>query len=317
MNSILFLSTKVLFKISLTNKERFIFSFVKTNKSITMKKLLLLATAVFATVSMQAQISTPAPSPSSKLQQTVGLTDVTVDYSRPSMRGRTIFGELVPFGKLWRTGANAYTKISFSDDVKIAGQDVKAGTYSIFTKPGATSWEIFFYTDVDGGGTPKEWDDSKVVAKATSEVYALPVNIEAFTITIDDMTSGGANLGMMWEKSYVAVPFEVPTDAKVMADIDKVMADSPKADDYYAAAVYFSSEDKDIAKASEWMDKAMSMTEEPAFWQLRQQSLIQAKSGDKKAAIKTAKKSLEKAKEAGNDDYIKMNSESIAEWEAK
>ncbi|CAM4255996.1 DUF2911 domain-containing protein [Zobellia nedashkovskayae] len=282
-----------------------------------MKKIILLASVVFASVTMQAQISTPAPSPASKIQQTVGLTEVTVDYSRPSMRGRAIFGELVPFGKLWRTGANGYTKVSFSDDVKIAGQDVKAGTYSVFTKPGATSWEVFFYTDIDGGGTPKEWDDSKVVAKATAEVYTLPVDIEAFTITIDDMTSGSANLGMMWEKSYVAVPFEVPTDAKVMADIDKVLAGTPKADDYYAAAVYFSSEDKDIKKASEWMDKAMSMTEEPAFWQLRQQSLIQAKSGDKKAAIKSAKKSLEKAKEAGNDDYIKMNSESIKEWSAK
>ncbi len=282
-----------------------------------MKKILLLASAVFACVAMQAQISTPAPSPASKLQQTVGLTEVTVDYSRPSMRGRAIFGELVPFGKLWRTGANAYTKVTFSDDVKVAGQDLKAGTYSVFTKPGATSWEVFFYTDIDGGGTPKEWDDTKVVAKTTAEVYTLPVDIEAFTITIDDMTSSSANLGMMWEKSYVAVPFEVPTDVKVMADIDKVLAGSPKADDYYAAAVYFSSEGKDIKKASEWMDKAMSMTEEPAFWQLRQQSLIQAKSGDKKAAIKSAKKSLEKAKEAGNDDYIKMNTESIKEWSAK
>ncbi|WP_276166523.1 DUF2911 domain-containing protein [Zobellia alginiliquefaciens] len=282
-----------------------------------MRKIFLLASIVFATATMQAQIQTPAPSPASKLQQTVGLTEVTVDYSRPSMRGRTIFGDLVPHGKLWRTGANAYTKITFSDDVQIAGQDVKAGTYSIFTKPEATSWEVFFYTDVDGGGTPKEWDESKVAAKTTAEVYTLPVDIEAFTITIDDMTTGSANLGMMWERTYVAVPFEVPTDEKVMADIEKTMAGSPKADDYYAAAVYYSSEDKDIKKASEWMDKAMSETEEPAFWQLRQQSLIQAKAGDKKAAIKTAKKSLEKAKEAGNDDYIKMNTESIAEWKAK
>ncbi|MDO6518066.1 DUF2911 domain-containing protein [Zobellia uliginosa] len=279
-----------------------------------MKKILFLASVMLASVTMQAQIATPAPSPASKLQQTVGLTEVTVEYSRPSMRGRTIFGGLLEYGKLWRTGANARTKVTFSDDVKVDGQELKAGSYALYTKPGKTSWEVFFYTEVDGGGTPKEWDDSKVAAKTTVQVYQLPVDIETFTITWDDLGTNTANLGLMWERTYVAVPVEFPTDSKVMASIEKTMAGSPKADDYYAAAVYYSSEGKDIKKASEWMDKAMSMIEEPAFWQLRQQSLIQAKSGDKKAAIKTAKKSLKKAKEAGNDDYVKMNTESIKEW---
>ncbi|MDO6807698.1 DUF2911 domain-containing protein [Zobellia galactanivorans] len=279
-----------------------------------MKKILFLASVMLASVTMQAQIATPAPSPASKLQQTVGLTEVTVEYSRPSMRGRTIFGGLLEYGKLWRTGANARTKVTFSDDVKVDGQELKAGSYALYTKPGKTSWEVFFYTEADGGGTPKEWDDSKVAAKTTAQVYQLPVDIETFTITWDDLGTNTANLGLMWERTYVAVPVEFPTDSKVMASIEKTMAGSPKADDYYAAALYYSSEGKDIKKASEWMDKAMSMIEEPAFWQLRQQSLIQAKSGDKKAAIKTAKKSLKKAKEAGNDDYVKMNTESIEEW---
>ncbi|CAZ98112.1 MULTISPECIES: DUF2911 domain-containing protein [Zobellia] len=279
-----------------------------------MKKILFLASVMLASVTMQAQIATPAPSPASKLQQTVGLTEVTVEYSRPSMRGRTIFGGLLEYGKLWRTGANARTKVTFSDDVKVDGQELKAGSYALYTKPGKTSWEVFFYTEADGGGTPKEWDDSKVAAKTTAQVYQLPVDIETFTITWDDLGTNTANLGLMWERTYVAVPVEFPTDSKVMASIEKTMAGSPKADDYYGAAVYYSSEGKDIKKASEWMDKAMSMIEEPAFWQLRQQSLIQAKSGDKKAAIKTAKKSLKKAKEAGNDDYVKMNTESIEEW---
>ena len=280
-----------------------------------MKKFKLLVLAVFATVALQAQINTPAPSPSSKLMQTVGLTEVTVDYSRPSMRGRTIFGGLVPYGKLWRTGANGYTLVSFSNDVKIGGSDVKAGTYSLFTKPGAESWEVFFYTDTQGGGTPAEWDDSKVAAKATVPVVKMPegATIESFTITIDDLKSNSANLGMMWENVYVAVNFEVPTDAAVQKDIDRALA-GPSAGDYYAAATYYSSEGKDINKAKEWMDKAMAMTEEPAFWQLRQQSLIQAKAGDKKAAIETAKKSLEAAKIAGNDDYVKMNTDSLKEW---
>ena len=280
-----------------------------------MKKFRFLVLAVLASVTLQAQINTPAPSPSSKLMQTVGLTEVTVDYSRPSMRGRTIFGDLVPYGKLWRTGANAYTLVSFSDDVKIGGQDVKAGTYSIFTKPAAESWEVFFYTDTQGGGTPSDWDDSKVVAKATVPVFKMPEGtmIETFTITIDDLKSNSANLGMMWENQYVAVNFEVPTDAAVEKDIQRALG-GPSASDYYAAATYYSSEGKDISKANEWMDKAMSMTEKPAFWQLRQQSLIKAKAGDKKGAIEIAKKSLAAAKEAGNDDYIKMNMDSLKEW---
>ncbi|MGB7393744.1 MAG: DUF2911 domain-containing protein [Pricia sp.] len=282
-----------------------------------MKKLLVLSAFMVASLSLEAQIETPAPSPFSKTEQTVGLTDVTLEYSRPSMRGRTIFGDLVPYDKLWRTGANAYTKINFSDDVTIDGQEVKAGTYSIFTKPGKDNWEVFFYTDTEGGGTPEKWEESKIAAKTTSEVYDLPMDIETFTITFDDLTSSSANLGMMWENAYVPVTIEVPTDKMVSKNIETAMSGSPKGEDYYTAAVYYLDEDKDINKAQEWMEKAMEMTEEPAFWQLRQQSLIQAKAGDKKAAIKTAKKSLAKAKEAGNDDYVKMNNDSLKEWGAK
>jgi hypothetical protein len=280
-----------------------------------MKKNILILFVVLASFSLEAQINTPAPSPASKLIQTVGLTEVSVEYSRPSMRGRTIFGDLVPYDKLWRTGANGYTLISFDNDVKIAGNDVEAGTYSVFTKPGATTWDVFFYTDTEGGGTPRNWDDSKVVAKATVPAIKMPegVIIETFTITIDDLTSNSANLGMMWADTYVAVNFEVPTDAAVEKNIASALG-GPSAGDYYAAAVYYSSEGKDIAKANEWMNKAMSMTKEPRYWQLRQQSLIQAKAGNKKAAIATAKKSLAAAKEAGNADYVKMNTDSLKEW---
>lgn len=282
-----------------------------------MNKVVLFLLAIVASFSLEAQIQTPAPSPASKLMQTVGLTEVMVDYSRPSMRGRKVFGELVPYGKLWRTGANAYTKVSFDTDVTIAGKEVKSGTYSIFTKPGESTWEVFFYTDTQGGGTPSEWEESKVVAKATVPVFKMDETpIETFTITIDDLTSNSANIGIMWENVYVGVPFEVPADKTVMSSIDKVLA-GPSAGDYYAAAVYYSSENKDINKAKEWMGKAMSMTEEPAFWQLRQQSLILAKAGDKKGAIETAKKSLMGAEAAGNADYVKMNKDSLKEWGAK
>ncbi|EDP70501.1 hypothetical protein FBALC1_07078 [Flavobacteriales bacterium ALC-1] len=280
-----------------------------------MKKLVLLAFALTLMFSVNAQIKTPAPSPAAKIEQVVGLTDVSVDYSRPSMRGRTIFGDLVPYGKVWRTGANARTKVTFSDNVTVGGKELKAGTYAIFTIPQAKSWEVVFYTEYGGGGAPAELDESKVAARVTAQVYPIEMDIQSFTISIDDVTSSSAVIGMMWEKTYVGVEFKVPTDKTVMASIDKAL-DGPGFNEYYAAATYYMSEGKDVNKAKMWIDKAMSMTEKPRFWQLRQQSLIYAKAGDKKGAIEIAKKSLAGAKENKNADYVKMNEDSLKEWGA-
>ena len=277
-----------------------------------MKKLALFAFAALLAVSVEAQMQTPQPSPSAKLKQTVGLTDVEVEYSRPSMRERAIFGNLVPYDKLWRTGANKNTTITFSDDVTIDGQVVKAGSYAIFTKPGQSTWEVVFYADTNNWGTPQEWDDSKVAAKTTVQVYPLPVDIETFTITIDDLHNNGASLGMMWEKAYVGVKFEVPTLAKAQKSIETVMA-GPGAGDYYSAASYYYEEGKDLNKAKEWIDKAVEMRPD-AYWVMRRQSLIYAKLGDKKGAITAAKKSMEVAEKAGNADYVKLNKDSIKEW---
>ncbi len=279
-----------------------------------MKQLTILICAVMLSFTSYGQLAVPAPSPASKTKQTVGLTEVTVKYSRPSMRGRTIFGDLVPYDKVWRTGANARTSISFSDDVTISGQDVKAGTYAIFTKPGVTSWEVYFYDEVDGGGTPREWDDSKVVAKATAEAIAMPEDVQTFTITFDDLHNNGATLGMMWEKTYVGVPFEVPTKAKADKSIETVFG-GPSGNDYFAAAYYYYSEKRDLEKAKKWIDKAVA-TNDKAFWMMRQQSLIYAELGDKEGAIQAAKKSLEVAEAAGNADYVKMNKDSLKEWGA-
>lgn len=279
-----------------------------------MKKLTLLFCAALVSFAVQGQISTPAPSPAAKIKQVVGLTNVTVEYSRPSMRGRTIFGNLVPYDKLWRTGANARTKITFGDDVKIGEQTVKAGTYAIFTKPGMTSWEVIFYTDANGGGTPQDWDESKVAAKTTAEVYAMPMDVQSFTMTIDDLNNNGATLGMLWEKTYVGVPFTVPTSDKAVKSIENVMS-GPSGNDYFAAASYYFEEGKDLGKAKEWIDKAVSKNDK-AFWVMRQQSLIYAKMGDKAGAIKAAKRSLQVAEAAGNADYVKMNKDSLKEWGA-
>ena len=281
-----------------------------------MKKLLLTAVAMCFAIAIQAQVTTPQPSPSSKVEQKVGLTDVTLEYSRPGVKGRAVFGDMLPYGKMWRTGANKNTIITFSDDVVFDGQEVKAGSYAIFTMPGESLWEVYLYSDTENWGTPQNWDESKVVAIAKVQSHPIPFNVETFTIDINNITNSSATLEFIWEKTYVAVPFQVPTDDKVLTSINDALSGTPKANDYYAAAVYYLQENKDINQAKEWMDKAMSMTEKPQFWQLRQQSLIYAKSGDTKGAIELAKKSMAGAKEAGYDEYVKMNQDSLKEWGA-
>jgi hypothetical protein len=267
-----------------------------------------------ATTAM-AQIEAPQPSPSAKAMQTVGLTEVTLEYSRPAKRGRAIFGELVPFDKLWRTGANSNSMITFSDDVKFAGTDVKAGTYAVYTKPGKKEWTVMLYNDTSNWGNPKTWDENKVVATATVEIKKINYEVESWTMAINEVTMEGAHLQMMWEKTLVAVPFTVPTAAKTEASIDKVMA-GPSANDYYSAATFYLDANKNLQQAHEWISEAVEARPE-AYWMHRKKSLIEAKMGNKSAAIASAKISLTLAEEAKNMDYVKLNVDSLKEWGAK
>lgn len=277
-----------------------------------MTKKLFIALLFVGVISANAQIKTPAPSPFSKVEQVVGLTDVTLEYSRPAMRGRTIFGDLVPFDKIWRTGANARTKITFSDDVTIEGDTLKKGTYAIFTKPAADSWEVYFYTDYAGGGAPRNWDDSKVALKTTAKTESMPMPVQSFTMSFDDLTDASGVIGMLWENTYVGVKFNVPTDAIASKSIESVMS-GPSANDYNNAASYYRKNGKDLKQALIWSTKATELNKS-AFWMMREKSLIHAAMGDKKGAIEAAKKSMEVAEKAGNAAYVKMNKESIANW---
>jgi len=282
-----------------------------------MKKVLSLLTITFLSLVLDAQIEIPQASPSASVEQKVGLTEVEIEYSRPNMRGRTIFGDLVPYGKIWRTGANKNTTVSFSDDVMVGGQPLKAGKYAVFTKPEKDSWEIYFYTDTENWGNPENWDDKKVAAKTTAKVVNLPFEIETFSISVDNVQADNAKLNFLWSNVYVETEIQFPTDKKVMASIEKAMKGTPKSNDYYAAAVYYFNSGKDISQAKKWIDEAMKMEKEPKYYQLRQQSLIYAKSGDINGAVSLAQQSLDAAKKAGNADYIKMNEESIKEWSKK
>jgi len=262
---------------------------------------------------LMAQIRTPAPSPGATVKQTVGLVDVTVEYSRPGAKGRTIFGDLVPYDKPWRLGANAATKISFSDDATVGGKELKAGDYAVLATPGHTNWSFMFFPHTTGNFTAYLADGVEPAATVMAQPVSMgDIVVENFLIQFDQITSNSANLWVIWDKTAVPVPIKVETGKTVQASIDRVMA-GPSANDYFAASSYYLAEDKELDKALTWINKSIEMGNEH-YWVLRAKSLIQAKLGDKPAAIETAKKSLEMAKEAGNQDYVKLNEDSIKEW---
>jgi hypothetical protein len=272
---------------------------------------LFMALVAFA---VQAQIQTPQPSPAAEIEQVIGLTEVEVDYSRPAMRGRTIFGDLVPYGRLWRTGANQRTSFSTSTDITVQGKELKEGTYALFTIPNADSWEVIFYTDAEGNGAPRELDESKVALRVMAKPENTGYDMENFTIAFADLADGSTGMMyLMWEKTRVGLKIGTPSDKMAMKSIKDVMAGEPSANDYFAAAGYYHKTGKDLNQALIWAGKAVEMNPE-AFWMTRQKSLIQADLGDKKGAIETAKVSLAAAEKAGNMDYVKMNKESIAAW---
>ncbi|PKH69113.1 dihydrolipoamide dehydrogenase [Flavobacterium sp. ALD4] len=278
-----------------------------------MRKILIALAIIITQFSIEAQIKTPQASPKATIDQVVGLTDVEIVYSRPSARGRAVFGNLVPFGQLWRTGANENTMITFSDDVIIDGKPLKKGKYALYTIPNIQSWEVIFYTATDNWGTPKEFNEANVALRTVVKEEAAPRAIETFTIGISDLDANFAYLEMSWENSRIALKFEVPTQKNAMASVEKVLA-GPAAGDYFAAAQFYYQSNGDINKARTYIDKALEMSVEVPFYFLRQRSLIQAKQGDTKGAIETAKLSIKAAEAAGNADYVKMNKDSISEW---
>jgi hypothetical protein len=278
-----------------------------------MKKIIFIFAMIIANYVSEAQIKTPQPSPKSTVNQVVGLTNVEIVYSRPSAKGRDVFNNLVPFGKLWRTGANENTTISFSEDVVIDGKTLPKGKYALYTTPRADNWEIIFYSKTDNWGNPENWDETKVALKTTVKTEHIDRAVESLTIGINNLDNNFAHLEISWEKTIVAVKFEVPTAKTAVASINKALA-GPSAGDYFSAAQYYQQSNGDMAKALEYINKALEMNADKPYWYTRLKSLIQAKQGDKKGAIETAKNSLAAAEVAKNQDYVKMNKDSIAEW---
>jgi len=282
-----------------------------------MKKLFFLIALLAAFTTANAQIKTPAPSPVGKISQELGLIKVDVEYSRPSAKGRKVFGDLVPFGEMWRTGANASTKVTVSDDAKVAGIPLPKGTYALYTVPGEKEWTIIFYKNTSFWGTPEPKDFKEEDVQAKFTVTSVPIRdlVETFTLNLTNLRNNGGDLEIIWEYTKVVIPILTDTDTKVLKAIETTMA-GPAAGDYNAAARYYYEEKKDMAQALVWVDKALEKGGEK-FWILRLKANILAELGRYKDAIMVAQKSTELAKKEGNEDYPRMNEKSIAEWSKK
>lgn len=283
-----------------------------------MKKILLFVAAIAflagSSYDASAQLKTPRPSPMGKISQDVGLMTVNIEYYRPGVKDRKIYGDLVPFGEMWRTGANASTKIELSDDVKLNGNELKAGKYALYMIPGESEWEVVLHTNLSYWGTGG--DDYKVEEDALRfkvKPLRLKEPVETMTINISNVKTDQAHFNLDWENTRIAFTISTDVETKVMKEIETKMA-GVSARTYYDAARYFYDTDKDMAKALTWIEKAQA--EEQKFWMMRLKAQIQAKMKDYKAAIKTAELSTKLAEEAGNKSYPRMNKKSIAEWSA-
>ena len=268
---------------------------------------------VFA-LGLSAQVEVPAPSPKSKVEQKVGLTDVTIEYNRPGVKNRKIFGDLVPYGSMWRTGANASTKITFSNDVMVEGEKLEKGTYALYSVPGEVEWEFIFYKDLSHWGVPREYDETQEALRVMVESEEMPWTFETMIFDINNIRDASATVQLLWESTVVGFDISLNTDEMVEASISKTLA-GPGRGDYYSAARYYFSNDKDLEQSLAWIKKANEI--DARFWQVRLEALIQSKLGNKTEAIAAATKSMMMAEEAGNQDYVRMNKASIAEWTAE
>lgn len=270
----------------------------------------LIACGIFCSTLVFADaqtLKTPQPSPGQTIVQDFGISSIQVIYSRPSMKGRKIFGDLVPFGAVWRTGANNATRIKFTDDVTIGGQALKAGEYAIYTVPGEKEWEVIINKGSANWGTVYKQEDDILRVKATP--VKLDNSVETFTMQFANVKSNSTDLQLMWDKTMVSVPIATDVDKKIMADINNIMNRDSRP--YFQAAMYYLETGKDLNQAVEWFDKAIAQNPN-AYWVLHQKANALAKLGKKEDARTTAQKSMELAKTQNNPDYVKLNEKLIA-----
>ncbi len=281
-----------------------------------MRYTLILSAALLIGSTLNAQVSFPAPSPACEITQSIGLTEVNIKYSRPSARDRTIFGDLVPYGEIWRTGANASTTLSFDKAVILGAQEVPAGTYALFCIPENGEWTIILSNNVESWGPPNPYLVEEEQCRFKAKPRRLSDKVETFTILPTNLRDDRAMITLMWENTAVDLPLQLGTHEQVTSALDKTLG-GPDGRFFYQAARYYHDAGVEQDKAMEYIDIAIQQKGYDRFFVLRTKALIQAKAGDYTGAIATAKMSSEKAREEGNMEYIKMNDASIQEWSSK
>jgi len=275
-----------------------------------MKKLLFLLaiTGSLFQAPIAQSIKTPSPSTPQYIKQDFGLSSIELSYSRPNVKGRKIFGDLVPFGKVWRTGANQATTLTFADPVTIGGTLIPAGKYGLLSIPGADEWTVIITHQLDVT-SPAAYKPDQDIVRVKVSPQQVPFSLETFTILFANITSSSCDLQLIWDNTIVTVPITTDIDSKVMAQIDNAM--NKDTHPYFAAAFYYLENGKDLNKALEWFDKAIAQ-DPTAFFAVYQKARCLAKLGRKQDAISTAKKGIELAKTANNSDYVTLNEKLIA-----
>ncbi len=273
-----------------------------------MKKIILSACAVFMLLTADAQaLRTPAPSTTQTIKQDFGLGNVELSYSRPNAKGRKVYGDLVPFGNVWRTGANQATTVTFSDEVMIGDKKIPAGKYGLLSIPDKDKWTLIIskQTNVTSPAAYKKEED---VVRIEAKTMKMDDKMETFTIQFADVKPTSCALHIMWENTAVALPIGTDVEKKVMAQIDQLMNKDNKP--YFNAAMYYLDNGKDLNQALAWFDKAVE-AQPTAFWIQHQRANTLAKLGKKAEAKAAAEKSKALAAEAKNDDYVKLNEKLI------
>lgn len=262
---------------------------------------------LFSAQKSHAQAKFPPASSTTKIEQSIGIKNAILVYQRPNVNNRIIFGGLVPYDQVWRTGANGIPVLTLEEDVKIAGNTVPAGSYGLFTIPTKGDWTIILSKNIEQWGS-YQYKESEDFLRFQTKSSKLSNKIETFTIAFEDVTPTGANLTLAWEKTKVSFPIAVDQSAEIMAGIQAAMQGDKKP--YFQAAQYYFNNNLDINQAVEWVNKAdKGNTKAPhiKYWKAR----ILLKAGDKAGAIKTATEGIAMAKSLNNEEYVKLNTQML------
>lgn len=259
-------------------------------------------------------LKTPAPSPNQTIKQAFGLGELTIEYSRPSVKGRVVYGDLVPFGKVWRTGANSATKITFAENIKVEGNPIAAGTYAVYTIPDKEEWQLMFYKDLTLGGNVSDYKAEDEALRIKLKSSRIVDKVETFTINVANMAANTCSVELNWDNARVAFSVSTDIDGTIMKNIETAMAPADKRP-YYQAANYYFENDKDIKQALEWSKKAMEL-DSKAYWIALLNGKILLKMKDSKGAMAAAEKVIALAKEDKNDDYVKRGEKLMGDAKA-